>query len=928
MKEWSAARLLHRVSFLDLDELTDNAPVQDAEHVVLLDGEIGGRVRLLDWLADNYCDVLRLVTLHTASKDGDECDGVRKAERLRAELMHWIGSQQKLVTLACFLVDPDEARIHLDSVLPTWSANLVISPTDQALPAGAAAPVPANHGSVPNPVFADLASQNLCTIGGVWRFQHEGPLDDAHPHSQAAGVQVIRSFVRCLDLEDPTLAVTEDALQRGADGSGAAWPVPVASPSVVTAMPADSFSLDAVKQVGDRHARVIDAVILAAPIPRPRTQISLWVAIKTFFSFMFRGVLKAPRVLTDAAVGAASTAASTMATTMIFGRASEYEVKVGRPRLRPTSDTEALQRAVESAIRIADPTATFMPPATRDLWQEYLRVGIALVDGSAMPPTQIRPQIGDARAVLPDPNDVAIRPDYPELTIGRRTLDQPSDSILSAEDPLGVLIVKASLQARLTALAGDHESPGPGSLQNATPNPDSPIGEPAGDAAPAGEANEDEADAARLRMVTETQSELSRIDEWIADTREPYTWQLGMRIARSLSETETRLLAAATTLEQLQRPQPVSDDIRTRQIWTALATGLAFCVGFVLLGVLQWLEWDWAGPLAAASLLMGVWSSFHTFLSDLKRRFRIVHAYESGIDQLNEASEAFSHYARETLRLNSVYWQYQQWTPMLATVLHDPFAGTPPIPPKAEPTFIANAPRSTRSGTARPDALRLETLTHEARRRIFTTGWASRCWEAGQTYLLEDFRVRRAIEEAIDPFDENLRQRSGILEYLRQGFLHGAHGAACRQQPETSTRNLITSSPISSLTSTVLINGKHQYPDAPAPVDADPAEGLFQEILPDQGDGHFAASLWRKEGLGAPIDVRQKIIAMVPGWKDRAPEGTRYADTVPVQHDGQLLFAAIRVDLSEPCSPMELTVFESSRRVDEKITSWPSPGDD
>ena len=214
MQSWSAAGLLHPVSFLDLDDVREGALIQDLTHRVLTGGSLSDPVPLLDWLAGNYCDVLRLVTLHTATQQDEETDGVRKAEHLRSDLEQWTGPQQRVVALACFLVDPEQAQFRLRSALPTWSANLVISPTDQALPSGAAAPVRATTSTGDaNLVFAQLASQNLCTVGGAWRFMEDGPMDAARPDSQAAGVQVVRSFVRCVAIEDPTPGLTDKALR-------------------------------------------------------------------------------------------------------------------------------------------------------------------------------------------------------------------------------------------------------------------------------------------------------------------------------------------------------------------------------------------------------------------------------------------------------------------------------------------------------------------------------------------------------------------------------------------------------------------------------------------------------------------------------------------------------------------------------------------
>ena len=924
MQSWSAAGLLHPVSFLDLDDVREGALIQDLTHRVLTGGSLSDPVPLLDWLAGNYCDVLRLVTLHTATQQDEETDGVRKAEHLRSDLEQWTGPQQRVVALACFLVDPEQAQFRLRSALPTWSANLVISPTDQALPSGAAAPVRATTSTGDaNLVFAQLASQNLCTVGGAWRFMEDGPMDAARPDSQAAGVQVVRSFVRCVAIEDPTPGLTDKALRPTTIDGRAGWQVPQARPGLVPATPAAVFAGEAAEQLGARHAGFLDAELLDPPTPRPRRQLRLWAALKMFFGYLVKGAKAAPRLIIDNAVAAASTAASTIATNAIFGTASEYEIKVGRPRQRLTADTEALQRAIEAAVRIADPTSTFMPPATRELWQEYLRVGIALVDGSAMPPDQTRPQIGDAPAVIQSPSEVVASPEHEEHVVPGRLLDQFSDSRLSVGDPLGILLTLDILRARESVLAGTNQ-PVEGPLGSETPAPSdapplvAPGTETSADAAVPPPETTDPSETKRRKDLEECQREISDIEQWMAAIGQPYSWRIGLRVAHALREAQGRFLLASALLQQLAQPKMNESEIRAKRIWRALGAGAAVAVVAVALGILGWVDWDWAGPIAVIGFLLGFIISFRSFVSDVREQFRMIHAYESGIDELEETRKAFAHYARETLRLSSVYWQYLQWTPVLGAVLHKPFAAVPPDFEAAPQSVITDSPKSTRVGTATKDPVKVEALTSQARQRIFTRGWAFRCWEASAELLLEDFRTRNAISVPLDPFDENLRQRLGALEYLRSGFERGAYGAASRREPVASTRELVTSRGLSSLTSEVLVDGSDPYPDAPAPPGSDPADGLFRELLPSVADGPFAASLWRSGGLVAPVDVRRRIISMEREWRlavadnreEHRSEDVVFTDAYPIRRQGQLVFAAARVDLSEPCAPHELVMFE------------------
>ncbi len=965
MTQWSQAGLLHPVSFLNLGDLVDGARPQDVEHFMLIAGELQQPTRLLDWLSDNYCDVIRIVTLHTSTPEGDETDGVHSAEQLREELVRYIGPEQHLVTLACFLIDPDTALASPQSVLPTWSANLVISPTDQSLPGGAAAPVPAYTASgETNQAFADLASQNLCTLGAAWAFVGEGPMDSWSADSGPQGVQLVRSFVRSLDLADPTVQVTENALKPGSGTGAPGWPVPTSTPQIISAIPPEPFSREAADQLCDRHSEFIDLVTIPPAAYRPMQKIKLLAALKMFFSYMVKGVKEAPRVMLDAAVAAASTAASNMATGVLFGSSSAFEVSIGKPHQRPTSDTEALQKALESAIQLANPTTRYMPANTKVLWEEYLRVGIALVDASTMPPEQSRPQIGDAHAVLQDPSDVVIRPDYPKLRVSKESLDDRVGVELTAFDPMLVNLTVGRLRDRLTVLIGqspeaeaaepaaegegEADSPAsepsilPPAYQPAAgtpppPPPPPPSAVSGGDGAPSDnpeEAAVDPAEAARLEAVELTQTQLHTVEEWVRNTREPYAWRVGSRIGDGLGKAQMELLIAIATLQQPRPTMPTDHDTSRKAIYRLLGFGIGTLAATLIYSLVVW-KFGWIYRISSAqlvaagvlTLIVCVLWAFRKFWKDLAERFRRMHQYESGIDQRNEATKAFAHYAREALRLNSAYWQYLRWTPILSSLLHDPFAGRTAPTLGSTPMLLADAPRATRSATAKPDTSKLDVLTHEARRTIFTMGWAQRSWEAAKVQLSEDFHTQRALNEVSDPFEENPRRPNGLLDYLSTTFMVGGHGQACRLGPETTTRELISSSSIGAITTEVLVDGTTAYPDPAAPQSADPAEGLFREIIPLDVPTHFVGSLWTREGLGAKIETDKSIIAMAPSWREVISDSATFMETLPLHHEGQLLFAGMRIDLSETCSTDELTMFDS-QILPKPATTYTAVADD
>lgn len=93
------------------------------------------------------------------------------------------------------------------------------------------------------------------------------------------------------------------------------------------------------------------------------------------------------------------------------------------------------------------------------------------------------------------------------------------------------------------------------------------------------------------------------------------------------------------------------------------------------------------------------------------------------------------------------------------------------------------------------------------------------------------------------------------------------------------------------IATTVLVDDTTRYPDA-APRDADPASGIFDEVMPGLRRVHFAPNLWRKAGLGASTVAHRSIIAMAPGWERSDRSDVIDQNTTVYQHDGRLLFAA------------------------------------
>ena len=97
--------------------------------------------------------------------------------------------------------------------------------------------------------------------------------------------------------------------------------------------------------------------------------------------------------------------------------------------------------------------------------------------------------------------------------------------------------------------------------------------------------------------------------------------------------------------------------------------------------------------------------------------------------------------------------------------------------------------------------------------------------------------------------------------------------------------------------------------------------------MPQNVATHFVGSLWTREGLGAKIQTARSIIAMAPSWREVISDSATFMETLPLHHEGQLLFAGMRIDLSETCSTDELTMFDS-QILPKPATTYTAVADD
>lgn len=934
---WSKAGLLRRLGFVDHQALQGDGRLERLPQTVLEGGEVRS-VDLFDWLAGNYCDLTRILAVHTDPTRNESVAVLKAAERCHQEVRARQGPQQRLVQIACYLGAPGHGEYDTKAVGPAFQ-NLVIVPVDQAMPGSGASPLAPREGEQPASRFASVAAQTIATISGAWLFQQEGALDDSTSGSAQTGIRVVRSYVRTLDVPDPVPELTDRTLNRELVDGGSGWPLPTGAASVVPANPPEHFARAAAKDLAGRHSDAIGLHRVAPPRAIETTPVRLLAAIRMFGSYLLTGLRAAPRL----AVHRLSSAASVAATSAMFGQNSQFQIVVGRSSIRqPPSDLETVERTVSLALRDAEPAANYLPPPCVDLWREYALVGTALVDGSDLPPGLTRPSVGDSRAVIQQPGLVVADPAHPSFEISPSAFGSSHGptTVIDAFDPRSVLVVRRDLVRIAGQAANDSDS-------ESDPGDDDAFGDEADDDAPAGDSSPvaaaaeekaEEGSSATDRQRRLATRALSELGDWVADIESTYSWKLGESIAGPLLEAEEATAAAAAVLSQGAPQQPSSDlDVRTKVL---SSIGMSLLFGLIVGGWMYLTESRWQDcvVVGVVCVLIGLVIGFVSYLRALRRQFQAVHRYNQRIEDLNHAYEAFTKYSREVLRLSSLYWQYQRWTRVLAGLLHRPFGQPLPANDPGSALMISSEALAVRSAVAQLDQRGLDSKVHGLRRATFTIGWLQRAWGEAEGGITNEFCRDRAMDEPPDPLEDTLRRRSGLLDHLVAAVQTDEHGRVSRRNRTARIRELVSAYSLERIVRDVSIDGIDPYPDAIAPTNAREGDGLFGELIDFDAEGpqRYHHELWSSHGLDSSATVADSIVQTTPFLAEEVEQVERVEEvgrqlhqsvsvkaTSPLQHAGRTLYGSSRVDLSETCQAKDLVLFRET--ADEQEKGWFEP---
>lgn len=685
LAEISGHRLLRPFVLLD----------EHGEALLMVDG-METLVDLDDYLARQRPGLIRLVNLGIAA-DSDYLS-CAKAERVREHL------DARCRPVGISFVALALAVPHRGAVIPaeffgaSWNANLILEPLDSAGSPGMMSVDMTPEKTQTAAVVAGL------TIGGVWAWLPEGPLDEDEIRFVEGRrfLTVARLAVRVVDAGDLTARLVGWALDPGG-----AWPTP-------SGCAAHGAPDQAVRDLAPRVAQHTGFRYrkLEPPERHPVGPVGVLEALGIFFGSFLSSLQAMPgrawRRLRDRAISAAES----FVQAATFGNDSEIVVAIGKPReLKGLVDPLRRVSAVTTLPDIRIPAPVPQP----EMWRDFLGACLGSVDGGDFSEALagVEPTWQGKRAVLSDRSYVVQEPsgdagigflidrtDAETLGFGESDSNETSWRIGGAD-----VASCRVLEARFVELG-------------LVPNPNTQQID----------AQPDTAESKPPESPPSTNGLVARYQRWRRNASKSLMWHLGEELAdgieaalSDISAAENELAAISSDIENYRTDEKRA--LRSRRIRVAILTVLLLLIiagivsGFAFLSVT-------AGLIGVALLFVWLIGAVLALLSAARDEVRLKYRLKELEDLPTWLLKKRRHAADEAVRLTYLNDQLIDWADIVAHSIHRPWghvteaaANTPWRPSSALLGFTVGTPEID-DETMQGEVVRL-------RRSICRPGWLS-----------------------------------------------------------------------------------------------------------------------------------------------------------------------------------------------------------
>jgi hypothetical protein len=858
LAQWIEAGILEPLLWIDADDrgLPDNE-----RRGLWLSDEGPQELGVLAKVGDAPYPLLRLVAVQLITPDTVTPSDVLPGTDVEALLTRNRAASQQLVRVNLLVPTTGVDDVSAAWVQPLWDANVVASWEDRISNAHADRQVHAATNLVRHGALA------AATMSGTWSGAAGGPFDDRPPVVGGGRTQLLvaRTFGRVIRAggiaEEISARLLGGAPEARVLATGAA---PARDPERVASRAAEDF------------AAMDGGLLVFTPRPaqvgpKPRV-VTVLTAFAMLFRYIWDRLRRAPHRIILGVKANIEGQLGAWAQSVTFGSDSAYQVRVGgRLTARDQEDHPLPDDATWDSLQVANAILEQMgaadtPPPLPRVWEGLRRTAFGLIDAGEMPEYVQAPVDGTTREAISTLTLVVPEPVTDPLHL--RTVHLR----IRPCDPYQALSIRTWLEEELQVAAAD----------------------------------EDDEHAADLER------DLAVLQAWV-DRRAPsFVWRVGAAVAeevataRSAFDDAVRRVASGPTNPDQQAADKARRGLRVRWIlWLLL---LLVGVGVAAFGPeFLPLASGAAVGIGVAAFVLWLIGSVLAFMAYQREMFRIAHAAERGIHSYTEAVYNARHDAVELLRLSALYDQLRDWAEIIGWMVHHPGGAEGDRHVADEDPPPVETPAALRVGVGRPSADMLMGATLRAARVEFRVGWLTKLFERYRTSSMAAVKLLAGLGDTApdpDPDRDTVLPptRLSLLEHLAEGRF----SQEWRDEVRAGVVGVLKDLDPTALFSTVRVeNGEDE--DAGT---MEAAEDFLSGLVPSMGSTDaLSPSLWSPMARVERRDTVAETLLWIPEGlaSSDAADRVQRLPVDPVRAlDQHFAVEAIRLDLSEPCTPDSL----------------------
>jgi hypothetical protein len=522
----------------------------------------------------------------------------------------------------------------------------------------------------------------VASVAGLWSGIDRVIFDDLAV-LPGETLRAVRTFYGQLDAAD-----VEDQLRRKLFNSTGGLPLPRGGSVPVVYARDDALAAENMAQaLWTKHRDILRVSRVEVTKQAPQA-ISVWSALKVFFSFLGAALRNAPSAWLSGLLDSVSSVLATTVQHAVFGRSDSAFAVVARGNLASWQDIARGAHEMSTQLEAMPGPRQSAEANLVPFWVDYINGALTLADGGRRSAGMEPVSVGGAIGVLRRSADVVPSSADAFTAIPASLAAVIGVSQIAGADVMGVEDVKTQLERTF----GDQAA------------------------------------------GTEARRAFANLTSWAAATGRSYAAQVSSVLADFLGRARAEVGDLVDRIRATTDVGAIGDELRRRQQVLATITRTAGAMVFVAVLVLQviaaigWFEWWYS--LVVGALVVAVYciTALGLFVLGQRHLFAVLNLRQAQLSELDALHLNLRAALQDVSRLSAAYGQLLAWNRALGEVLRAPFGPVEPARPP-RPRIQDGLPRSMRIGVAAPASADVESTVQSLQHGLYTTGWLTGPWE-------------------------------------------------------------------------------------------------------------------------------------------------------------------------------------------------------